>query len=109
MRELLTLILGLFCMTISSGLMGTTSSVAPSMVKALSRWQRMWKIAISKTGAGTVNTSGIERYSEEHCWTALRMLEAMASPEDIHPYLRRVGHNSLAEFHAFLVQAQRTC
>ncbi|KAL2202381.1 hypothetical protein CC79DRAFT_1361493 [Sarocladium strictum] len=102
------LILAIFSMLVSTNLTGIISIVAPSMEKALSRWHEIWEIALSNTPGDILTTSGIEQYSEEQYWAARRMLEAMISRDGAHPYLRRVGHDSLVEFHAFLVQSQKT-
>lgn len=95
-------------MLVSSNLLGTISLVAPSIEKALSRWHQIWRITISNTPDDILKTSGIERYSEEQYLAARGMLKAMVLQDGAHPYLRRVGHDSLVEFHAFLVKSQKT-
>lgn len=76
------------------------------MQKALLRWQDVWVHAVNNTRRDVLDTSGLERYSDGQCWAARKMLEALMSGRELHPYLDRVGHDTLAEFHGFLLEPQ---
>ena len=87
--------------------MSTISESAPAVQRALSRWQDIWKFLAQRSQSDALTGCGIERYSDGQCWAARKMLESLVSGEELHPFFKRVGHDTFAEFHGFLVQHQK--
>lgn len=98
---------GLSCIIVSGHVMSTISESAPAIQRALSRWQDVWKFLARRSQGDALTGCGIERYSDGLCWAARTMLESLVSREELHPFFKRVGHDTLAEFHGFLVQHQK--
>lgn len=104
--HVLTMI-GLSSAIISANHMCTISPSGPAIKRALTRWQDIWKLAVNNMRSDAADASGIERYSDGQSWAARKMLEALVSGDELHPYLRQAGHETLAEFHSFLLESQK--
>lgn len=89
---------------ISADLSLSIGQTAPALLKAVVRWQSLWKESLRHLSSEAIKKSGIERYSDEYAWLVRRVIEVVASEAARPPYLRSIGHDTAKEFHEFLVQ-----
>jgi hypothetical protein len=83
--------------------MSTISSSSEALLRALSVWQDLWTHTSSTISKEAMKASGMERYSDEQCFVAKKIIEALMSGDKLPPYLQKVGHDTLVELHDFLL------
>ncbi|KAK5994657.1 Transcription factor [Cladobotryum mycophilum] len=97
-------IISLCTMIVNAHTMFTMSSSAPAFLAALSRWEELWDMATASIHMERLSKMGIARHSGEICWFARRIVEVSVSGQGLPAFLRRIGHDSMAEVHEFIVE-----
>ena len=77
----------------------TLPALAPKAARAVSRWQDLWKAAMSKVDEVECESSVFLKHSNEMCWLAKRQIEMSADGKEDAAYFKGVAHESLEELH----------
>lgn len=91
-------------MTISACQMMTLPKSAPTILRAITRWQHIWDQVTSKADAKSLRRAGMARHANENCDLMRTIIQAGLTGAT-HPYFQTIGHDSLQELHGFISQA----
>lgn len=76
---------------------------APAILRALDRWQELWRATVGQMDSEQLRMSGFVRHTEEFCWLARKLIEYSLSGRDqTSPFFQGSGHESLKELHDLL-------
>jgi hypothetical protein len=79
------------------------------MYRALDRWQELWDTTVARSDPDKLLRSGFARHSGELCWLARKIVRAFVLGKEgslRSGYLKKVGHASLDELHAFMKECR---
>ncbi|KAJ3498195.1 hypothetical protein NLG97_g1315 [Lecanicillium saksenae] len=96
--------LGLGSVVISADVSLTMPQMATSLLNAVLRWQSLWQENLRTLSGKAINKGGIEKYSDEYACIIQTLINVISSREPRPSYLVGIGHNTVTEFHEFLVQ-----
>lgn len=84
----------------------TLPALAPKAARAVSRWQDLWKAAMSKVDEEELHPSGLVKHTNEMHWLAKRLIEVSVGGKEDAAYFRGIAHESVEEFHALIKELQ---
>lgn len=83
--------------------MSLLAASAPALLRAMDRWEELWRAVAAKLGDEKVRTSGYARHSGELCWLARKTIAySLAGKDRTAPYFQVIGHESLKALHELL-------
>lgn len=77
-------------------------TAASAILRATTRWQELWDVAVGRIDSVQLARSGIVRHSGELCWLARKVVEISIAPGERPAYLEGMAYDSLVELHSFL-------
>ncbi|KAL2021720.1 hypothetical protein VTK56DRAFT_6663 [Thermocarpiscus australiensis] len=102
-HDLNLLIFALHSVIACARLMTLLRSSASAILRALDRWQELWRATAGTLDAEHLRRSGFVRHSGELHWLARKLVEHSLSGKDkTSAYLQGVDHETLNELHEFL-------
>ena len=76
---------------------------APAILRAIGRWEELWREAAGQLGAEDMLRSGFLRHSGEMCWVARKLVAfSLSGKYRTSAYFQAVGHESLEPLHDLL-------
>ena len=91
-------------MVTSANLMSILPTVAPSIVRATSRWQELWRATTTKLGQDYFQVTALSRQCNEFCCLLQKIIQISLSGGKLPPYLETVGHETVADLYNFILE-----
>ncbi|SPO01552.1 uncharacterized protein DNG_04225 [Cephalotrichum gorgonifer] len=99
----LSLVMDAFHIVIGSArLTCTLPPLAPKALRAISRWQGLWDIAVATADKEDPVVSVMTKHGTEMCWLARKLVEVSVEGKEDAAYFQGVAHKSLVEVHGLV-------
>ncbi|KAJ6441614.1 fungal transcriptional regulatory protein [Purpureocillium lavendulum] len=98
-------IFALSSVAISAHLMSMMPATAPSITRAISRWQELWEGQTTRADEDHVEMTAMARHCSEFGCLLQKVVDASVSGQKLPPYLDKVAHDSVDELYNLILEA----